>query len=262
MWLSFHVGAGNAGTTSLHSGIEFYILIENSDIKHVAHILLQWAQGELRTHFSLDPLITMATWDVEDLAKEISDMEVIFQRNNGSQLVPRMKEALQCKVDGIHLFTASTFLRLCDALEKSLLPPEMKAELQASFERKAGSSFQGATRLQSTPQSMTMPWNYLSQSEWQQVQDGINTIDAAHLLIKRMKTCGLKSLKEDTKKYTTCFLISMQMKTTSVLPPVVEMYKLAQYVLDTFGTVVVQPLHAGLAKYPPSPYDIGEAWVG
>ena len=188
-------------------------------------------------------------------------MEVIFQRNNASQLVPRMKEALQSKVDGVQLLTASTFLRLCDAVEASVLPAEMKAELQASFERKAGSSFQGATRLQSAPQSMTMPWNYLSQSEWEQVQGGLNTIDAAHLLIKRMKTCGLKSLKEDTKKYATCFLISLQMKTSSTLPPVLEMYKLAKFVLDTFGTVVVQPLHAGLARYPPSPYDIGEAWT-
>ena len=202
----------------------------------------------------------MASWDVEDLVKEISDMEVIFQRNNGSQLVPRMKEALQSKVDGTHLFTASSFVRLADAVENSVLPAEMKAELQACFERKASFSFQGPTRLQTAPQSMTMPWSYLSESEWQQVLGGISSIDATHLLVKRMKLCGLKSLKEDTKKYVTCFLVSIQMKASSVLPPVVEMYKLAQFVLDTFGAVVVQPLHAGLARYPPSPYDIGEAW--
>ena len=43
----------------------------------------------------------MATWDVEDLVKEISDMEAIYQRNAGSQLVPRMQEALQSKVNGV-----------------------------------------------------------------------------------------------------------------------------------------------------------------
>ena len=43
----------------------------------------------------------MSVWHVDDLAKEVADMELISQRNRGSELLPRMKEALKFKVDGI-----------------------------------------------------------------------------------------------------------------------------------------------------------------
>ena len=214
----------------------------------------------------------MALWDVEDLAKEISDMEVIFMRNKGSELLPKMKDALKSKVDAVQLLTPSSFVRLSDAVlrmkkdmkNKSSLPMDMKKELESCLEAKAATSIQGPTRLQTTPQSMTMPYNYLTQNEWKQIQAGINTIDAANILIKRIKQCGLRSLKEDTKKHLTAFLVSLQMKANSVLPPAMEMYKLSQFVQETFGACGVQPLHAGLATYPPSPYDIGEArdWKG
>ena len=174
-------------------------------------------------------------------------MEVIYQRNTGSQLVPRMQEALQSKVNGFQMFTASNFLKRSDAVQNSILPADTKAELQACLESRAASSIQGATRLQATPQSMTTPWNYLSQSEWQQMQNGINTVDATHMLIKRIKVCGLKSFKEDTKKYLTSFVVSLQMKSPMSC---LQFLKCANLVLDTFEAVVAQPLHAGLARYP------------
>ena len=198
----------------------------------------------------------MATWDVEDLVKEISDMEAIYQRNAGSQLVPRMQEALQSKVNGVQMLAASNFLKRPDAVQNGILTADTKAELQAFLESRAASSIQGATRLQATPQSMTTPWNYLSQSEWQQMQNGIDTVDATHMLIKRIKVCGLKSLKEDTKKYLTSFLVSLQVKSPMSC---LQFLTCTNFVLDTFEAVVAQPLHAGLARYPPSPHDIGEA---
>ena len=167
----------------------------------------------------------MATWDVEDLVKEISDMEVTYQRNTGSQLVPRMQEALQSKVNSVQTLTASNFLKRSDAVQNGILPADTKAELQAFLKSRAASSIQGATRLQATPQSMTMPWNYLSHSEWQQVQNGTNTVDATHMLIKRIQVCGLKSLKEDTQKYLASFLVSLQMKSPMSCFLFLKMYK-------------------------------------
>jgi hypothetical protein len=37
------------------------------------------------------------------------------------------------------------------------------------------------------------------------------------------------------------------------------MYKLAKFVHETFQACTLQHLFAGLAKHPPSPYDVGEA---
>jgi len=72
---------------------------------------------------------------------------------------------------------------------------------------------------------MTTPWNYLSHSEWQQVQNGINKVDATHMLIKRIQVCGLKSLKEDTQKYLDILFGQPSDEITNVLLPVFEMYK-------------------------------------
>ena len=201
----------------------------------------------------------MASWGIADLVKEISDMEVIAMRNKGSELLPRMKTSLMAKMQGVQLISASNYVALMDALEKSSLPDAMKKELETCFEEKTVASLEGPTRLQNRPQSMTMPYNYLSKSEWQKVLDGANTVDACNVVIKRMKLCGLKSLKEDSKKHLTAFLVCLQMRTTQVLPPIAEMYKLSQFVHDTFPACMVQPLCTGLAKYPPSPFDLGQA---
>ena len=164
-------------------------------------------------------------------------------------------------MNGIQNLSPSSFVRLSDALGKSTLPSEIKKELEECLEAKAASSIQGPARLQTMPQSMTMPFNYLAQSERQQLQGGFNKVEATTLVCRRVKLCGLKSMKEDTKKHIASFLVCLQMKAGSPLPSKHEMYKLANDVHTTFTTCQIQPLHAGLAKYPPSPYDIGQAFL-
>lgn len=211
-------------------------------------------------HLSAEvPVLTMALWHADDLAKEIADMEVISMRNRGSELLPRMKDSLKSKVNGIQNLSPSSFVKLCDAIGKSTLPPEIKKELEDCLEAKAASSIQGPAKLQTMPQSMTMPFNYLSQSEWQQLQSGFNKVEATTLVCRRVKLCGLKSMKEDTKKHIAAFLVCLQMNAGSPMLSKPEMYKLANDVHATFNACQVQPLHPGLAKYPPSPYDIGQA---
>ena len=61
----------------------------------------------------------MSVWHVDDLAKEVADMELISQRNRGSELLPRMKEALKFKIDGMQNLLPSSFVKLCDAVGKS-----------------------------------------------------------------------------------------------------------------------------------------------
>lgn len=205
------------------------------------------------------PLPNMALWHVDDLAKEIADMEVISMRNRGSELLPRMKEALMSKINGIENLSPSSFVRLSDAVGKSSLPSEVKQALEDCLEAKAASSVQGPTRLQTMPQSMAFPFNYLSKSDWQRLESGYNKVEATTIVCKRLKQCGLKSIKEDTKKHIAAFLVCLQMKAGSPMPSKPEMYQLANDVHETFMACQVQPLHPGLAKYPPSPFDIGEA---
>jgi hypothetical protein len=54
----------------------------------------------------------MASWDVQDLLKEIADMEVISMRNPGSDLLPKMQQALVSKIECTQLITYT--LQLCE----------------------------------------------------------------------------------------------------------------------------------------------------
>ena len=203
----------------------------------------------------------MSSWDVQDLIKEINDMEFIATKAPGSQLLDSMKIALKAKIEGTHLISPSSFVKLLDALQKSNLAAEVKTELQQCLEARTCAGVQGPFKLQCSPQSMTMPFNYLTHKEWDQVQASESSVDAAMIVLRRMKLCGLKSLKEDTKKHLTAFLVSLQMKKTHVLPPAAEMYKLSQFVHDSFSACDVVPLVGGLSKYPPSPYDLGTPFL-
>ena len=71
----------------------------------------------------------MAFWDVADLQKEIADMEIISGRNKGSELLPKMKDALKAKVAGVQLMSPSSFVKLSETLEKSSLPIEIKKRI-------------------------------------------------------------------------------------------------------------------------------------
>ena len=188
-------------------------------------------------------------------------MEFIATKAPGSQLLDSMKSALKSKIEGTHLISPSTFVKLLDAVQKSTLAEEVKTDLQQCLEARTCAGVQGPLKLQCSPQSMTMPFNYLTHKEWDQVQASESSVDAAMILLRRMKLCGLKSLKEDTKKHLTAFLVSLQMKKTHVLPPAAEMYKLSQFVHDSFSACDVVPLVGGLSKYPPSPYDLGDPFL-
>lgn len=204
----------------------------------------------------------MASWDVQDLLKEIADMEVISMRNHSSDLLPKMQQALVSKIECTQLITPSNYVKIMDCLEKTTLPDQTKQALSTSIESKCAAGVEGPATLQIKPQSMTMPWNYLCKSEWDKIQaEGCTTVEASHILIKRIKLCGLKSLKEDTKKFITCMLVALQMQLVNTIPSKQQMYSMAQSVSAAFGALAVDPLYGGLSKYPPSPYELGEAWL-
>ena len=245
-----HQNFGSLFTWLVFPALLFAVFVQNQ------FVLVPGALGPV-----LFTSTAMSSWDVQDLIKEINDMEFIATKAPGSQLLDSMKIALKAKIEGTHLISPSSFVKLLDALQKSNLAAEVKTELQQCLEARTCAGVQGPLKLQCSPQSMTMPFNYLTHKEWDQVQASESSVDAAMIVLRRMKLCGLKSLKEDTKKHLTAFLVSLQMKKTHVLPPAAEMYKLSQFVHDSFSACGVVPLVGGLSKYPPSPYDLGTPFL-
>lgn len=202
----------------------------------------------------------MASWDVTDLVKEISDLCLIQSKRNGSDLVAAMVAGLKARVEAVHILTPSAFVQLMDATEKSDLPDAVKEELHKAFESKTAAGVQGHLKLQTSPQSVTSVDNFLSTSEWNRLQH-MTTMEACQVVVGRMQLCGLKSLKEDSKKYVTALLVHLQMKHGKPLPPSAEMYKLSQYVHESFTACSAESLVGGYSRYPSNPFDRGTMFV-
>lgn len=77
-------------------------------------------------------------------------------------------------------------------------------------------------------------------------------------MVSRMKKCGLKSMKEKTKKHCAAFLVHLQEKQGHQVPTAGEFYKLAETVKVAFKASEQRPLVESLNRYPCTPQELGE----
>ncbi len=187
-------------------------------------------------------------------------MERLHSLRPEAPLVPKLVESLVGKVQGIATFSASNLVTLTEVLKKNTLPQEYKDKLQSMFEERALNEKSSALKLQTLPQTLTAVYNYLSESEWNAVQSK-GPSDTMPLIARRLKACGLKSLKEITKRHCVALVLHCMLQRGEVKPPSTELYKLVCYFLDTFHACTQPPLTGSLATYPTKPMDLGEEFV-
>ena len=70
------------------------------------------------------------------------------------------------------------------------------------------------------------------------------------ILVRRLKACGLKSLKESTKKSGVALVVHLALQRGEAKPPAQEIYKLSLYFADSFHACAQEALFGGLATYP------------
>jgi len=203
-------------------------------------------------------LPAMARWSCQDFQQELLDMERLYSLRPDAPLVPKMVESLLGKVQGITTLSASNLLTLTQALKE--YPDKYKEQLQSRFEERALNETSSALKLQTQPQILTTVYNYLNESEWKTVQ-GKGPSDTMPLIARRLKACGLKSLKETTKKHCVAVVLHCMLQRGEVRPPSTELYQLVCYFQDTFHACTQPPLTASLSKYPTKPMHLGEEFV-
>ena len=120
--------------------------------------------------------------------------------------------------------------RLCvfDA-DGSKLPEEQKLELQKTLSQVASSNGQQsvANKLVKEPQSMTDVPAYLTQADWDVLLQG-DLDKAPHVLVARLRLCGITSLKEDSKKVCIALLVQSLLWHGHKMPDPQTIYKMAQ----------------------------------
>lgn len=199
----------------------------------------------------------MAQWSIEDLLREMKDLDKIFQKRANSSLVEKTLKSVLAKLRATPDIGPSAFLQIMDALEALELPQNIKDNIIEVCEEKTSEFQVGAVRVTATPQSMRQVYNYLSSKEWEKIQSQ-GLMEASATLVGRMRKCGLISLKEDSKKAACAFLLYLQQAQGHPLPPAGEQKKLANHVRQCFVSSSQAPAVAGYSKYLPFPNELGE----
>ena len=110
------------------------------------------------------------------------------------------------------------------------------------------------------PQSLTQIHNYLSGSEWMNAQQ--SSMAALQAISTRLRLCGVKALKEDTKKWCTTLMVHFEMeRAAGERPASTTIYRMSQEMATAFQCSQVEAKAEPLVQYPVSPLELGEAWL-
>ena len=199
----------------------------------------------------------MAHWTAEDVLREIVDLNQLFLVRKECDIVHKMMNQIQTKLQHACDISPSILVKLSTGLNNTSLPASMKDSLQAALDERAMSQTASTLQLVAKPQTLTHIFNYLSKQDVAQMTNApLPTM--IQIICKRMKMCGMKAMKEKTKKPILAFLNHLVVGRGE--PPLtpLDIYKQGQNLSDAFTACVQEPLVPGVAVYPASPQELGD----
>ncbi len=181
------------------------------------------------------------------------------ERPDAKMLASSLISTLAEKLEMSQQWSCGQLLEYTQALKKTELDQTYKVKLQAVLDNKVLRQQEQATKLMVLPQSLTQVQNYLSKAEWDACKP--STLTALHTVVKRLKLCGVRSMKEDTKKWATAMLVFFEMERTGKRPCYLTIYQMSQQVAMAFAGEDTKAPVEPLVKYPASPLELGQPWL-
>ena len=176
----------------------------------------------------------MAMWTVEDIKKEIADINAFLgHRKAGGQindLETSMQKGILAKIDAVSLSPADSLLLYKQIDESSSFSTAMKNTLKEQVDQTLTKPTQTqGPQVTLKPQTISLP-KYLTKEEWNIVLTGQNYHEKVNTLVGRLVQLGLKSLSEKSvKSATACLFCSL-----STLPDALAKYQMVQDVKLAF----------------------------
>ena len=201
-------------------------------------------------------------WSTKDFLKEIDDVAQLYALSSCSSMATSMIASLGKKLSTAVSLRAGDYVSLMKHVDGSKLPEEQKLELQKTLSQVASSNGQQsvANKLVKEPQSMTNVPAYLTQADWDVLLQG-DLDKAPHVLVARLRLCGITSLKEDSKKVCIALLVQSLLWHGHKMPDPQTIYKMAQQFTFLFNASSLTSQVAPVKKYPNLPTEMGEQWV-
>lgn len=192
------------------------------------------------------------------LSEISANEQFLGTRQESPQLLQGLTQQLVHKISHMHGLTSNDAVKLFQTIEGSTLPDTMKESLQECLDSKLLPDGNQAGKVIVAQQQLDHLANYLTRHEWDQLHAS-GMYQGAHVLSQRLKLLGVQSLKESTKRIAVAILVTIQLTKDPKLPPYVEIYELAQHLLQVHAKCTLQ-VPAGvpvLANYPVEPQHLG-----
>ena len=203
----------------------------------------------------------MGHWSVEDFVKEVQDVNQYSQeRPQAVMLASSLVSGLVEKIKLTNMWTCGKLLEVTKAVKSTQLEDQHKNNLLKALDDKTMDQQKKAVKLTMVPQSLTQIHNYLSASEWMNAQQ--SSMAALQAISTRLRLCGVKALKEDTKKWCTALMVHFEVeRAAGEMPAYTTIYRMSQEMATAFQCSQVEAKAEPLVQYPVSPLELGEAWL-
>ena len=200
----------------------------------------------------------MTSWSLNAWLEELRATEGLVKVR--PELAPKVLPML---VEKLKLFkpTPSDMVQLYQAFQTSTLPNDWTSKFESTLDS-LHSQESTALAAKVVPQQCDNLCNYLTAKDWSKIEAG-SLWEGAAILAERLKSLGLRSLKESTKKVATSILCVFELRRTKKLPPYACIYQLQAHLGNSFKACsqTAAPGVPPLASYPCRPEDLGEAFL-
>ena len=197
-------------------------------------------------------------WKVEDLVQEMEHLEKLESKPKGQNIMSKMIDSLEHKMKSLPM-TPSIIPKMIETIDGSKLASERKDRLLSVLDTLSGPS--SNMRLTAAQQGIGSLSMYLSTSDWGKLHKATMTRDVLETLVRRLKTMGCVSLKEDVKAQAMGLLLHWMETKGIVAPGPWPLYYLVKDFSKLFISTKAKCEVGSLAAYPWNPLDLGEEWI-
>ena len=197
-------------------------------------------------------------WSTEDFCNELEHVSKLLEARPGSQVGKAALETLKQRLHGVTSWTPSALSDLYEKVTEANLPESLKDDVMNEMDALSASG-QSGLQLSQRPQSLHNLPPYLTSNDWLALEQGSN-VDGQRVICERLKSLGMRSMKEDTKRSAMGVLLHVLVNLQhQPMPSPWAIYWMVQDLTKTFGHCANNDL-PGLKVYPLSPSQLTAAF--
>ena len=189
---------------------------------------------------------TLAMFSVTTLLAELKANEQLLEaRNMDDQLVQGLTQQATYKLSKMNGLTSPDAVMLLNHIKPSKLPTNMKDAIIKEVDKlMVNANGNIACKVTTAASACDHLNKYLTKEDWSQLES-TNSWEGAIVLAKRLKSMGVKSIKETTKRAAIAILLCIQQQQgCKKLPPYHAIYNLVEH------------LSQAVANRPGAPYSV------